>query len=145
MEQHYPVHYQGGLSHQYWFMSIGKNSVIKCVQLECMNLNSMFFHLSLLDYNPKNGSLCDQLVSNNGDLELVMNTVIYCIKNFFSLLPDARITFTGNSPARDRLFKMQISKLNQEVLTNLLIVLDHLDDGGIIFYVSKKRVNLNHS
>lgn len=144
MELHYPVQYQGGLSHQYWFVSVGKRSLIKCVQLECMNSNGMFFHLSLLDYNPKNGSLCDQLVSNNGDTELVMNTVIFCIRSFLSLFPEARITLTGNSPARDRLFKMQISKLNREVLTDLLIVLDYLEEGGIIFYVSKKRVNLNH-
>jgi hypothetical protein len=144
MGQHYSVQYQCGLSHQYWFVSVGKRSLIKCVQLECMNSNSMFFHLSLLDYHPKNGSLSDQLVSNNGDTELIMNTVIYCIRDFLSLFPNARITFTGNSPARDRLFKMWISKLNQEVLIDLHIVLDHLDDGGIIFYVSKKRVNLNH-
>ena len=140
MEQNYPVHYQGGLTHQYWFVSVGKRSVIKCVQLERMNPNDRFFHLSLLDYNPQNGSLCDLIVTNNGDTERVLKTVIFCIQSFLSLFPDARITLTGNSAARDRLFKMQISKWNQDSLADLLIVLDHLEDGGIIFYVSKKKI-----
>jgi hypothetical protein len=48
MEQHYPVLYQVSQSHQYWFVSLGRKKIIKCVEFQPLGGNS--FNLCLLDY-----------------------------------------------------------------------------------------------
>ena len=53
MEQHYPVHYQGGLSHQYWFVSVGKRNVIKSVKLTLIDEELKIYNLLLMDLMEK--------------------------------------------------------------------------------------------
>lgn len=75
MEQHYPVHYQGGLSHQY----------------------------------VDSGWLSDEVITNNGDKLKVLKTVAFCMMNALEIQSDASIYFMGNSPARNRLYKMYMN------------------------------------
>jgi hypothetical protein len=67
MKDSYHVQYQKSSSHQFWFVSNGRKNIIKCVQLDVMDSNRNYFHLSLLDYDENSGLLRDNVVSNNGD------------------------------------------------------------------------------
>jgi hypothetical protein len=109
MEQHYPVHYQGGLSHQYWFVSVGKRNVIKSVKLTLSDEELKIYNLSLMDLDVDSGWLSDEVVTNNGDTLKVLKTMAYCMKISLEIQSDASIYFTRNSPARNRLYKMYMN------------------------------------
>ncbi len=109
MEQHYPVHYQGGLSHQYWFVSVGKRNVIKSVKLTLIDEELKIYNLSLMDLDVDSGWLSDEVVTNKGDTLKVLKTLAYCMKISLEIQSDVSIYFTGNSPARNRLYKMYMN------------------------------------
>lgn len=67
------------------------------------------FNLALVDVLP-HGSFCDNTISNNGDLETIMATVIQCIAQFFEFYPQATIYVQANTPARNRLYRIIISR-----------------------------------
>ncbi|MDR6808353.1 hypothetical protein J2Y45_005297 [Dyadobacter sp. BE34] len=67
------------------------------------------FNLALVDVRP-DGSICDKTISNNGDLEKVMATVFQCVAQFFESYPWADIYLQANTPARNRLYRIIISK-----------------------------------
>lgn len=67
------------------------------------------FNLALVDVRP-DGSVCDKTISNNGDLEKIMATVIHCVARFFEFYPQADIHIQANTPARNRLYRIIISK-----------------------------------
>ena len=67
------------------------------------------FNLALVDVLP-DGSFCDQTISNNGDLEKIMATVIQCIAQFFESYTQADIYLQANTPAKNRLYRIIISR-----------------------------------
>jgi hypothetical protein len=92
MKDSYHVQYQKSSSHQFWFVSNGRKNIIKCVQLDVMDSNRNYFHLSLLDYDENSGLLRDNVVSNNGDTLKVLWTVLHCAQLFLRRFPDAKIS-----------------------------------------------------
>ena len=142
MEQHYPVHYQGGLSHQYWFVSVGKRNVIKCIQLDSLLEEAHHFNLCLYDYDEDFKALSDTVVTNNGDVERVFVTIAYCLSHFFIFCPKARVFFEGNSASRNRLYRMQINKYRHFWNNNYVVEIVSKHPDGILFSVFKKELNL---
>ena len=138
MERHYQVHYQFGSTHQFWFRSEGKRTIIKCVQFDKMGDLSGLYHLSLLDFDWTTNLLMDNVVSDNGDLERVMDTVLHCVNLFLIFEPDAKISFTGNSISRDRLFRRQIAKSFGRWNSILKIQILIHKNGGIVFTVTRR-------
>jgi hypothetical protein len=45
-----------------------------------MDSNRNYFHLSLLDFDHEMGCLREDIVSNNGDTNRVLSTVVHCMK-----------------------------------------------------------------
>ncbi|CAG5070531.1 hypothetical protein DYBT9623_03076 [Dyadobacter sp. CECT 9623] len=56
------------------------------------------------------GDLCDLTITNNGDLETIMATVIRTVAIFLGKYPMRSVYFTGSTPARIRLYRVIISR-----------------------------------
>jgi hypothetical protein len=57
-----------------------------------------------------NGDLCDLTVTNNGDMDKIVSTVIRTIAVFLSKDQSRSVYFTGSTPVRTRLYRAIISR-----------------------------------
>ena len=91
------------------FLSVSPEKTIrKAVIFTPLSARKMF-NLALVDVSP-DGSVCDKTISNNGDFEKVMATVFQCVARFFEYYPWADVHLQANTPARNRLYRIIISK-----------------------------------
>src|ERR1051325_580908 len=92
------------------FLSEGrKGKIIKVVQFQKMNLLNLY-NLAFGDKNFDTGELDDKNVTDNGDTEKVLATVVAAVYAFADKHPDAWIYATGSTEARTRLYRMGINK-----------------------------------
>ncbi|MEO6230633.1 MAG: hypothetical protein ABJB11_01260 [Ferruginibacter sp.] len=92
------------------FLSEGrKGKIIKLIQFQQMNLPNLY-NLAFGDLNPLTGKLDDKIITDNGDSEKVLATVVAAIYAFAGRYPSAWIYATGSTAARTRLYKMGINK-----------------------------------
>ena len=97
------------------FMSEGtKGQIPKLIKYSETNLKDMY-NLAFGDKNPDTGDIDDKVVSNNGDSEKVLATVVATIYAFFDKYPDSWIFATGSTKARTRLYRMGITKYIDEI------------------------------
>lgn len=97
-------------SHTYEFISEGKNGKIyKSVSFQETNIEGVY-NLGLVDKNPITGQVDDKVVSNNGDRDKVLSTVVEIIYLFTDQFPDVWIYVEGSTPARTRLYQISIVK-----------------------------------
>jgi hypothetical protein len=138
MEQHYRVLYQNGHSHQYWFVSLGKKKIIKCVEFQSLGDHS--FNLCLLDYIPEINEMSDVVVSNNGDMKKVLWTVARCAEHFLNQFPNDVIVFSGNSHGRNKLYLRYINRYREKLFEDYFIKIDFKRNNEIVFYIQKKII-----
>ncbi len=138
MEQHYQVLYQGGHSHQYWFVSLGNKKIIKCAEFQPLGGHS--FNLCLLDYIPEINEMSDQVISNNGDVKMVLWTVAWCAEHFLNQYPNHVIVFSGNSDGRNKLYMRYIHRFNEKLFLHYSVKIDVKSKEEIVFYVRKKII-----
>ena len=92
------------------FLSEGKKGkIIKVVQFQQMNIANLY-NLAFGDKNADTGELDDKVVTDNGDSEKVLATVVAALYAFADRYPDAWIYATGSTSARTRLYRMGINK-----------------------------------
>lgn len=97
-------------SHIFYFISIGKKGKIeKVVIYEETDVEGVF-NLGFGDKNPITGGLDDLIVTNNGDTEKVLATVVTTLYTFTKNYPFAVIYIEGSSPSRNRLYRLLITK-----------------------------------
>lgn len=74
-------------------------------------------YVSLLmgDYDPETGKTDFYSVSNNGDRDKILATIVDIFYNYFELYPNQVITFTGANDARTRLYQMAINAYYDEL------------------------------
>ena len=97
-------------SYSYEFISEGRNGKIyKSVSFQETNIEGVY-NLGLVDKNPITGEVDDKVVSNNGDRDKVLSTVVDIIYLFTDEFPNAWIYAEGSTPARTRLYQMSIVK-----------------------------------
>lgn len=95
----------------YEFLSEGpKGKIEKLIQFSLVNQNSLFFNLAFGDKNPETGDIDDIVITDNGDSEKVLATVVAAVYAFCDKFPQAWIYATGSTEARTRLYKMGINK-----------------------------------
>lgn len=68
------------------------------------------------------GNIDDTVISNNGDSEKVLATVVATVYAFTDKYPGAWIYATGSTKARTRLYRMGISKFLEEVTIDFEII-----------------------
>ncbi len=93
----------------YEFISEGRKGVIrKLVQFQATNQPNLY-NLAFGDKDPITGQINDLAVSDNGDTEKVLATVVGALYAFFDKHPGAFVYAVGSTEARTRLYRMGIS------------------------------------
>ncbi|MCF0061197.1 hypothetical protein MUK70_18315 [Dyadobacter chenwenxiniae] len=95
------------------FLSIGKRNIPKTV-IYYKSDNPAVFSLTLASIK-SDGNLDFQTTSNNGDMKIILATVVQTLKIFLAAYPKAVVVFTGNSPSRTRLYNIIISREIEQV------------------------------
>jgi hypothetical protein len=78
-------------------------------------------NLAFGDRNYLTGEIDDKVVTDNGDSEKVLASVVAAVYAFCDKKPDALIYATGSSAARTRLYKMGINKYYDIVHEDFII------------------------
>ena len=92
------------------FISEGrKGKIVKLIQFQPMNLEGIF-NLAFGDKILETDGLDDLNVTDNGDAEKVLATVVAAVYAFAENHPDAWVYATGSTSARTRLYRMGINK-----------------------------------
>ena len=103
------------------FVSEGPNGAIKkLIQFQETNEPNLF-NLAFGDKNTETGELDDLVVSNNGDSEKVLSTVVAALYVFFDKYPEAFVYATGSTKPRTRLYRMGISKFYNEMVEDFYL------------------------
>lgn len=104
------------------FISEGQKGYIhKLVKYQPTNLKGVY-NLAFGDKNLNTGEIDDTVISNNGDSEKVLATVVATVYAFTDKYPNAWIYATGSTKTRTRLYRMGITKFLSEVTTDFEIV-----------------------
>ena len=104
------------------FLSEGaKGKIEKIIQFSPVNQIDNIYNLAFGDKNILTGEIDDKIVTDNGDSEKVLATVVAAIYAFCDYFPDAWIYATGSTAARTRLYKMGINKYFEIVETDFEI------------------------
>ncbi len=82
---------------------------MKLVQFQQMNLPNLY-NLAFGDLNPITGQLDDKVITDNGDSEKVLATVVAAVYAFAGQYPEAWIYATGSPSTSTRLYRMGINK-----------------------------------
>jgi hypothetical protein len=97
------------------FISIGsKGAIRKIIEFQSTSSPGLY-NLAFGDKNPETGELDDLAISNNGDTQKVLGTVVSALYAFFDRNPEAIVYATGSTPARTRLYRMGITKFYDEI------------------------------
>ena len=86
------------------------------------------YNLAFGDKDLETGDIDDKVISNNGDSEKVLSTVVATIYAFTDKYPQTWIYATGSSKARTRLYRMGISKFLEEVKIDFEILGEFNDE-----------------
>lgn len=114
------------------FVSIGpKGKIPKMVQYTPTNYKDLY-NLGFGDKNIENGEIDDTVISNNGDSEKVLATVVATLYAFIDTHKDAMVYATGSTKARTRLYRMGISKYLDEIKADFEIY-GELENGWEVF------------
>ncbi len=92
------------------FISEGaKGTVRKIIEFQKMNSKNVY-NLAFGDYNSETDQIDDLVVTNNGDTEKVLSTVASAVYAFLDVYPNAYVYATGSTKARNRLYRMGITR-----------------------------------
>jgi hypothetical protein len=99
----------------YEFESVGrKGKITKIIQYTEMSIKG-YYNLGFGDLDIKTKEINDEIVTNNGDGQKVLATVVSTIYSFTGKNPEAYIYATGSSESRTRLYRMGISNNLEEL------------------------------
>lgn len=106
--------------HSFSFTSEGKNGKIEKV-IRYEKITDDVFNLGFGDKDPITGKINDKVVTNNGDTEKVLATVVSTVFTFTERNPNAYIYATGSNHVRNRLYRRGITKYLSEALDTFAI------------------------
>jgi hypothetical protein len=98
----------------YEFDSVGPKGVIKKV-VRLSKIGDGIYNLGFGDLNERTSEIYDSVATNNADTEKVLATVAMIAYEFTSVYQGALIYVEGVTPARTRLYQINISKYWEEI------------------------------
>lgn len=103
------------------FISEGPNGTIrKLIQFQETNEPNLY-NLAFGDKHSETGEIDDLAISNNGDSEKVLATVISALYAFFDKYPAAFVYATGSTKSRTRLYRKGITKFYTEMVEDFYL------------------------
>ena len=98
------------------FTSVGKKGEIpKIVQYSETNLKD-FYNLGFGDKDLLTGEVDDKVISDNGDSQKVLATVVATVYAFTDKYPETWIYATGSTKSRTRLYRIGLTNNLEEIL-----------------------------
>lgn len=92
----------------------GDGTIVKVVKFDLVDREDNLYNLSMgdTDKDPwqRTSNLDFKIMSNNGDVFKVFNTVAICIELFLEKYPEAVILFTGSTDKRTKIYLKLISR-----------------------------------
>lgn len=116
----YDIYFNEENPNTFEFVSEGKNGKIKKLVVY-QEMTQGVFNLAFGDKDLETGLLDDKSISDNGDTEKVLATVVLTVFIFTNKYPNAYIFATGSTPARTRLYRRSIFKFLEEAKENFFI------------------------
>lgn len=96
------------------FVSVGvKGKITKLVQYTPTNYKDLY-NLGFGDKNAETGEIDDNVISNNGDGEKILATVVATLYAFTDKHPDTLVYATRSTESRTRLYRMGITRYISE-------------------------------
>jgi hypothetical protein len=80
-----------------------------------------FYNVAFGDKNLETGDIDDAVVSNNGDSEQVLATVVSAVYSFTEQENEAWVYATGSTLSRTRLYRMGITKYFDEAKQDFIV------------------------
>lgn len=97
------------------FVSVGtKGEIPKIVQYSKTNLKD-FYNLGFGDKDAETGEVDDKVISDNGDGQKVLATVVATVFAFTDKYPEAWIYATGSTKSRTRLYRIGLTNNLNEI------------------------------
>jgi hypothetical protein len=97
------------------FVSTGPNGAVrKLIHFQLTHTPGVY-NLAFGDKNPVTGAIDDLAITNNGDTDKVLGTVVAALYTFMDKNPEAFVYATGSTPARTRLYRMGITRFYEEM------------------------------
>ena len=90
-----------------------KGNIEKLIVFQKTNTPNLF-NLAFGD-KTRDGKLDDKTISNNGDAEKVLTTVISAVYAFFDKNPNCFLYVTGSTKSRTRLYRIGITRFYDEM------------------------------
>jgi hypothetical protein len=110
------------------FVSEGhKGLVHKLIRFQPTNLKGVY-KLAFGDKELLTDEINDSVITNNGDSEKVLATVVSAVYAFTDKYPNAWIYATGSTKSRTRLYRIGLSKFLSEVEDDFEILGERKDD-----------------
>lgn len=103
----------------YEFISIGNKNIVKHVEFIQTEMNDVV-GLGFGDLL-ENGAISDQINSNNGDISVVMSTIIKIIEDYTLIHPNIKIFFEGSTKERTRLYGRILKNYHHEFSNHFII------------------------
>lgn len=97
-----------------------KGRIKKLVKYSPTNIKDLY-NLAFGDKNERTDEINDKIISNNGDSDIVLATVVATVYAFTEKYPQAWIFAIGSTKARNRLYRIGITKYLLEIKHDFFI------------------------
>jgi len=97
------------------FITIGPKGAIRKIIHFQPTYTPGLYNLAFGDKHPVTGEVNDFAVTNNGDTDKVLATVVAALYTFLDKNPETLVYATGSTPARTRLYRMGITRFYEEI------------------------------
>lgn len=101
-------------------MKAQRGPILKLISFSETDLNGLF-NLAFGDLDKKTGEINDSVISNNGDRDKILATIVASVYSFTNRYPTAWVYATGSTRARTRLYRMGITKYMVEIKNDFMI------------------------
>lgn len=103
------------------FISVGtKGSIRKIINFQPTGIPGLY-NLAFGDKHPVTGEIDDLAVTNNGDTDKVLATVVTALYAFLDKNPKSLVYATGSTPARTRLYRIGIARFYEEIQQDFIL------------------------
>lgn len=114
------------------FVSVGKNGpILKRITFIPTELQEVYI-LAFGDIG-KNNEIDDHSISNNGDRNKILATVVNVIETYTNRFPERWIYFCGSTKERTRLYRMAVG-LNLDELSKKFEIFAEMDNGEYVHF-----------
>ena len=97
------------------FISVGPKGAIRKIIHFQPTLTPGLYNLAFGDKHPITGEIDDLVITNNGDPDKVLATVVAALYVFLDKNPEALVYATGSTPSRTRLYRIGITRFLDEI------------------------------